>query len=508
MDREGRSVGRYVLYDRIASGGMAQVHLGRLVGAVALSRTVAIKRLLPHCATDAEIVPMFVDEARLAARIRHPNVVGTLDVVQEGDELLLVMEYVHGESLARLVSRARTRGIPVPPSIAVAIGISMLEGLHAAHEARSERGEPLGIVHRDVSPQNVIIGADGVARVVDFGIAKARGRIQTTRDGQLKGKAGYIAPEQLRDTGLDRRVDVYAAAVVLWEVLAGRRLFEGDGAPAVMRSVLEQRVEPPSHFAATAIPRSLDDVIMRGLARTPADRFDTAREMAVALEHTMTPASAREIERWVESLAAEVLASRAALLAAIESDSARVFTDGKAGERTYAATSLALPLAPPRGKPSDDVATTPISFTASPGAAAALIDAPVRPPAPPSRAARTSAPWIVAGVLLFGGLFAFGLARVASPPAEATRAAQAAPPSDLAVGEPSPSPSPEPVAAPSLTPVSEASAPSPSVTVAAPRRPATVARPAPRPKGDKAPGCQVPFTRAPDGTKIPKPECF
>ena len=330
MDREGRSVGRYVLYDRIASGGMAQVHLGRLVGAVGFSRTVAIKRLLPHCATDAEIVPMFVDEARLAARIRHPNVVGTLDVVQEGDELLLVMEYVHGESLARLVSRARTRGIPVPPSIAVAIGISMLEGLHAAHEARSERGEPLGIVHRDVSPQNVIIGADGVARVVDFGIAKARGRIQTTRDGQLKGKAGYIAPEQLRDTGLDRRVDVYAAAVVLWEVLAGRRLFEGDGAPAVMRSVLEQRVEPPSHFAATAIPRSLDDVIMRGLARTPADRFDTAREMAVALEHTMTPASAREIERWVESLAAEVLASRAALLAAIESDSARVFTDGKA----------------------------------------------------------------------------------------------------------------------------------------------------------------------------------
>ena len=128
MDRERRSVGRYVLYDRIASGGMAQVHLGRLVGAVGFSRTVAIKRLLPHCATDAEIVPMFVDEARLAARIRHPNVVGTLDVVQEGDELLLVMEYVHGESLARLLGRARTRGIAVPPPIAVAVGISMPRG--------------------------------------------------------------------------------------------------------------------------------------------------------------------------------------------------------------------------------------------------------------------------------------------------------------------------------------------------------------------------------------------
>ena len=333
----------------------------------------------------------------------------------------------------------------------------------------------------------MIIGADGVARVVDFGIAKARGRIQTTRDGQLKGKAGYIAPEQLLDTGLDRRVDVYAAAVVLWEALAGRRLFEGDGAPAVMRSVLEQRVEPPSHFASTAIPRSLDDVIMRGLSRAPADRFDTAREMAVALEQTMTPASAREIERWVESLAAEVLATRAALVASIENESARAFTDGRAGERTYAATSLALPLpdAPafavplplrtPRemsGKPSDDVATTPISFTPS-----AMIEAPVRAPEPPSRA-RPPAPWILAGVLLFGGLLALGLARVASPSAEETRSAQPArsssPPADSAgvATEPDPSPPSEPVAVPSLMPASGASLPSPSVTVAAPRRPA------------------------------------
>jgi eukaryotic-like serine/threonine-protein kinase len=187
------SLDRYVLHDEIASGGMGAVHLARLRGARGFARTVAIKRLHPHVARDPDVLAMFLDEAHLAARVRHPNVVATLDVVAQGDEVFLVMEYVEGESLSRL---QKTPEIPL--AIASAIVCDMLHGLHAAHEAVSERGEPLQIVHRDVSPQNILVGLDGATRVVDFGIAKAASRLQTTRDGVIKGKLRYMAPEQIR----------------------------------------------------------------------------------------------------------------------------------------------------------------------------------------------------------------------------------------------------------------------------------------------------------------------
>src|SRR5262245_60206940 len=174
-----RIIGRYALHDAIASGGMATVHLGKLLGAVGFARTVAIKRLHAQFAKDPDFVAMFLDEARIAGRIRHPNVVPILDFVQDDGELLLVMEYVHGESLARLARSWRTstgQGVPVP--IALSIMSAALYGLHAAHEATDERGAPLDIVHRDVSPQNILVSHDGVARVVDFGVAKAAGRMQ------------------------------------------------------------------------------------------------------------------------------------------------------------------------------------------------------------------------------------------------------------------------------------------------------------------------------------------
>src|SRR5438094_9657465 len=203
-----RVVGRYALYGEIAAGGMATVHLGRLIGQVGFSRTVAIKRLHAQYAKDPEFVSMFLDEARLAARIRHPNVVATLDVVALRGELFLVMEFVQGESLSRLVRHAReTRGsMPVPIVGAVMSGV--LQGLHAAHEARNERGEPLDVVHRDVSPQNVLVGVDGVARVLDFGVAKAIGRLQTTRDGQIKGKTAYMSPVHIERREVECRTYV------------------------------------------------------------------------------------------------------------------------------------------------------------------------------------------------------------------------------------------------------------------------------------------------------------
>ena len=325
-----RVVGRYALYAEIAAGGMATVHFGRLLGPVGFSRTVAIKRLHPQFAKDPEFVSMFLDEARLAARIRHPNVVPTLDVVATNGELFLVMDYVQGESLSRLVRGMRDRKTRIPPRIVASIMAGALHGLHAAHEARNERGEPLSIVHRDISPQNVLVGTDGVARVLDFGVAKAAGRIQTTREGQLKGKLAYMAPEQLSGS-VTRQTDVYAAAIVLWEALTAKRLFAGDNEAAILGKVLTSVVQPPSKYmidpsqtvdTATLNGYELiDAVTLRGLDRDPAKRFATAREMAIALERCIGLASPSDVGEWVELAASDVLHRRAEKIAEIESTS-------------------------------------------------------------------------------------------------------------------------------------------------------------------------------------------
>jgi serine/threonine protein kinase len=332
-----RVVGRYALYDAIAAGGMATVHLGRLLGPVGFSRTVAIKRLHAQFASDPEFVSMFLDEARLAARIRHPNVVPTLDVVATSGELFLVMEYVPGESVARLARAMREHEQTVPLRITSTIVAGLLHGLHAAHEAKDERGYPLGIVHRDVSPQNVLVGTDGVPRVLDFGVAKAAGRMQTTKEGQIKGKLSYMPPEQLNGGTVSRQTDIYAAGVVLWELLTGRRLFAADNEGAVVAKVLEGRILPPSQVLASgkrtitnSMQRQLeavDALVMRALAKDPQARFATAREMAVGLERALQPATASDVGEWVEHVAREVLHSRAALVAEIESSASALSHD-------------------------------------------------------------------------------------------------------------------------------------------------------------------------------------
>ena len=309
-------MGRYALFREIAAGGMAVVHLGKLQGPVGFSRTVAIKRLYPQYTRDPEFVSMLLDEARLAARIRHPNVVPTLDVVASSGELFLVMEYVHGDSLARLLRAATARKERVPLPVILSIVCGALGGLHAAHEARGARGEPLGIVHRDISPQNILVGSDGVPRIVDFGVAKAAGRVQTTRDGQLKGKMGYFAPEQISGT-VTRKTDLFAMSIVLWEALAGRRLFRGENDATTLFNLLHAAVPPPSTFAPE-VPPALDAAILKGLERDPSKRFETAREMAIALEQSGRLAGTNETGAWVERLAVETLAKRSRFLAEVE----------------------------------------------------------------------------------------------------------------------------------------------------------------------------------------------
>jgi serine/threonine-protein kinase len=296
---------------------MATIHIGRLLGPVGFARTVAVKRLHEHLAKDPDFVLMFIDEARIAARIHHPNVVQTIDVVSEGDELLLVMDYVPGESVSHLMRASVARQQRVPPSIAASIMSGALHGLHAAHDARGDDGQPLGVVHRDVSPQNILVGTDGVPRVLDFGVAKAVGRVQSTRSGTLKGKMSYMAPEVVRGADFDRRADIYAAAVVLWEVLVGRPMYRGEDEVQLMAKVLEGQRERPSSLVPGL--EAFDDVVLRGLSMDPTQRFATAREMARALEACGPLAPPSDVGEWVESLAGERLAERQTVISRIES---------------------------------------------------------------------------------------------------------------------------------------------------------------------------------------------
>ncbi len=335
-------LGRYSIYGNIAHGGMATVHLGRLKGAVGFERTVAIKRLHPQYAMDPSFVDMFTDEARVASRIQHPNVVSTLDVVQSDGELFLVLEYIHGETLDRLILQRSGSGSGsivqrrVPPAIAAAIMIGTLNGLHAAHEATDSRGEPLKLVHRDISPHNIIVGMDGVPRVLDFGIAKAVGRSHCTQDGYIKGKIAYMPPEQLYGERLDRRADVYAAGVVLWELLTGERLFAGeDCQPAIMKSVDPVSDAPSARVSGArgnsgerpssdlGKLRALDRVVLMALEENPSDRFSDALEFARAIERAVPPAATSIVSEWMQSLARETLEKRSLEILAIERSDGR-----------------------------------------------------------------------------------------------------------------------------------------------------------------------------------------
>ncbi|MCU0681325.1 MAG: serine/threonine protein kinase [Polyangiaceae bacterium] len=312
-------VGRYAIYHEIASGGMATVHLGRLLGPVGFSRTVAIKRLHGQFAKDPDFVSMFVDEALVTARVRHPNVVPTLDVVSIEGELFLVMEYIPGENLARCLSRYyRPRDERMPLPIALGILIGALHGLHAAHLAKNERGEPLGIVHRDVSPQNILIGTDGMARLLDFGVAKAVGRMHNTQSGNIKGKLCYMAPEQLEGREVNHLADIFAAGTVLWELLTGERLLKAASEMEVFYKLLRRPIPPPSDHVE-GLPPGLDEVALRALARNPADRFPSALAMADALESLGPIASSREIGSWVGYVARDALEARQQLLETLES---------------------------------------------------------------------------------------------------------------------------------------------------------------------------------------------
>ena len=343
---EGRQViDRYELVAEIASGGMATVFLARLSGVGGFQRLVAIKRLHPHLASDQEFVDMFLDEARLSAGIHHPNVVPILEVGASHRGYYLVMEYIEGDTLARLLARAATANERVPAPVVIRIVLDMLSGLHSAHELKDEMGQPTELVHRDVSPQNVLVGTDGVSRITDFGVARAATRLAGTRAGQLKGKIAYMAPEQaLGRRDVDRRADVFASGIVLWEVLAGRRLFKAENEAATLSRVLSESI-PELRSVAPDVDEAVAQVAMKALHRDRELRYATAAQFADALERAANDvgklATPKEIAQYVTGVLGDEISQQRdavrAWLASSEPSQAAPFARGVAASSVSAA---------------------------------------------------------------------------------------------------------------------------------------------------------------------------
>jgi len=298
----GDKIRGYEIIARLAAGGMATLFLARRVGAAGFARPVAIKVLHPDLARDGDFVRMLVDEAKIAARIDHPNVMHVHELGEAKRTYFLVMEYVHGSSLAALLDALAKRGRGMSPELAVHIAMQVADGLHGAHETEGDDGTPLGVVHRDVSPQNVLLAYKGHVKLIDFGIAKARGRIQQTGRFAVVGKLRYMAPEQAHGALVDRRADIYSLGVLLWEMLTMRHLFEGADEASLLETVKSPpRPEAPSRYARD-VESPLDAVVVRALSADPEARYATAQELRRALAEALPTAQSVDSSHLAELL--------------------------------------------------------------------------------------------------------------------------------------------------------------------------------------------------------------
>lgn len=340
-------LGRYAICDVLGAGGMATVHVGRLLGPVGFARTVAIKKMHAHLAKDPQFVAMFLEEAQIAARVQHANVVATLDVVSEEGQLFHVMEYVAGESLAKVLWVLSKSNARLPQNVAGTVVSQALHGLHAVHEVKGEDNRPLGLIHRDVSPDNILVGRDGNARVLDFGIAKATELGRKTKAGQIKGKIAYMSPEHMRGKDLDRRADIYAMGAVLFEALTGRRLVGGESDAEIIHQALTLQTKPPS-AVVPSISKAIDDLVMRALSPDRERRFATAQEMALEVERVLGVASPATIGQLVESVVGKDLEKKAALVDSAVKRSSQLAPSTKGPDsahvrRSTAETEAAMP---------------------------------------------------------------------------------------------------------------------------------------------------------------------
>lgn len=320
---EFRGSSRYELLVKIASGGSASVYIGRVTGSAGFSRLVAVKRAHPHLAHDPAVERMMTTEARLASSLNHANVVAVQDVEHTGSELLLILDYVEGASLAELHDQGALRGVALPSRVAVRIALDACAGLAAVHEIEGKDGRPVGFLHRDVSPQNILVGVDGTARITDFGLAKHICSDSSKASGTLQGKLAYLAPEVIDHSRFSVQSDLFAMGVVVWEALAGRRLFQGDSWADTVRKV-GLVTPPPLSRIVPALGKRLDGTVARALDKVAARRHPTVRDFAQELEEIALRqglvATSSEVARYVQSVVGETLRRRRELIRSLQGD--------------------------------------------------------------------------------------------------------------------------------------------------------------------------------------------
>jgi len=443
--------GKYELLRKIASGGMGQVFLAREHG-TGFERLVVLKLILPHLAEDDEFLSMFLDEAGLVARLTHPNLITILDLTEIEGRHCLAMEYVQGDDVRRLDKVVRGQGKLLPVGLVLRIIADAAAGLHYAHQARDAQGKPLRLVHRDVSPQNILVGFDGGVKVIDFGVAKAATSSQNTATGVLKGKYPYMSPEQASGLSIDARSDLFALGVVMWELLTGKRLFKGESDMMTLRLVKDCQVPRPSQLNPR-LPPGLDEVVLQALAPTPDARYPDCGAFRLALEdyalNLRLPSSSAHLSSFLRELYADRITQETdpAKLDQLAEDadldsrsnSSLSGVPGVLGPAGRASTSRALrssPPGPPHGTRSRQAMAAPPPVQERTRGTAPL----ARPPPDTSR----RIPWlavVTAGVgLLIAGA---GIVFLRSP-ADATPA-----PVEVAVPHqpevrPPPKPTPEP----------------------------------------------------------------
>ncbi len=282
----GRHIGKYEILTRLSLGGMAELYLAFLPGPGGFKKFVAVKQILPDVKRDEAFVKMFLDEARITAAFNHANIGQVFDLGEDQEELYLAMEFIAGQNLQQVIQRAAKTQTPIPVGFAARVIRDTCLGLHYAHQFRDPAsGQPLPVIHRDVSPKNIMIAYAGDVKVIDFGIAKARGRLNRTNVGIVKGTSGYMAPEQVKNAPLDGRTDLFAAAVILHELLTGERLFSAPTDVAMMLAIADAAAPDPS-MANAAVSAQFSQVILKALSKTPAQRFATGRELARAIEQS------------------------------------------------------------------------------------------------------------------------------------------------------------------------------------------------------------------------------
>jgi len=437
----GHELGRYELLMPIASGGMAMVWAARLKGTRGFQKIVAVKTMLPKLSDDAEFERMFLDEVSLASQIRHPHVAEILDLGEQDGVLYLVMEWIDGLPLNQVMKKARKAGgIPLP--LAVRIVMQACAGLHAAHELRDPKGELVGLVHRDVLPQNIMLGYDGIVKVVDFGIAKATALGGgATAAGEVKGKIAYMAPEQIKGDSLDRRADLFAMGIILYALTTGKHPFRKESEAATIYNIIDKSAAIPPRRIVPGYPAALERVVQQALAKDPGKRFPTANEFLRALDQALPPSmrvsTDEDVGTFLRGLFSERLEGhREALAKALEG----------ADQRAQSRVSLRsfLDSQPP---PAPNSATTPVSDVslntmavtrqtlesgsdvALPTGSGQTLSSPIMRPGGNKRR------WVLglaaAGVLLAGGAVALlkvgGGTTAAKPAPRAQRAAAAVP---------------------------------------------------------------------------------